>query len=851
MLWVLWVALAASIAALFIPWDSLSDDLHKWVPRGIALLQIQPFLVLTFLFITNSTSYELVRLYGGGEMPVLYRISAVWAGREGPTLLWAGLLGACGLFFQIKGRGDCAILMRKILNGVILTLLTLALIMRPFRLAQSSWLGELNPLLQTDLMVLHPPLVYLFYSLCMIVMIQTLACIFSEDESINNVREIVSPAARSAFAVGTLGIGLGGLWAYTVLDWGGYWAWDPVETASLLPWLCLLILLHLRISPSKKSSKWAVPLAILPGWFSIHATMVTRANGVWASVHAFIGDKIDGRSDSAIGRIIELQGEGLAGTEITTYLVSLVTILAIMVAWLVMEQSGLGDKKRWQQRSIYSLFFILAIPLSRFISTDLFGSQNSWIELLPPIIIYLISFTSLIVLIAPPNTILSKVLGEKHKLFSLISIFVLSYFIGEIVVGFLLCLTMVLKISVRDSNEEDSSKMKSDNIWTVTGIIIILTSTYAYLIDVVSAALALLIFLWPILLKESDDERTLFNYLSDFCLSKVQQRVARYAPVVLGIIYLTLTWMLLIAEIDGPSPGMHEMFGGAIILLVVASLTTYSWKKTVPSKWIPLLLVIFVSIGIILGSFFNIPLVGDSNEYFSDVVSRGDVAWLLLPMLLVAIPSLFRMAYSLIRKTAEGYSIAKLRSALSHVAHLGMLLLLVGHIFTTTLVDRTDPSHQVVLVQGDAVSHEGFYLTFTEWTILSSNNETYMDRFSVGDGFLGAEIEIRDESDKLLGTVNPGILRFDNSNGFPRSEVSRYSSWSGDTVFIFDWSQTQELGNVSDGINMGTGEIGLDRVRLTVYQLPGSHLVWLGWTMIVLSSFTIWVISEPLIRRKK
>ena len=227
MQWVLWVALAASVAALFIPWRDLSKDLGTWIPRAIVLLQIQPFLILTFLFIVDSTTYDLVRLYGGGSMPLLYRISAVWASREGPILLWAGLIALCGLFFQIKGRGDSAILMRKIVNGVVLTILTLALIMRPFRLAQSTWRGELNPLLQTDLMVLHPPLIYLFYSLCIIVMIQALTFILSEEDiAPSKFKKDILPAARAAFAVGTLGIGLGGLWAYTVLDWGGYWAWD-------------------------------------------------------------------------------------------------------------------------------------------------------------------------------------------------------------------------------------------------------------------------------------------------------------------------------------------------------------------------------------------------------------------------------------------------------------------------------------------------------------------------------------------------------------------------------------------------------------------------------------------------
>jgi len=125
------------------------------------------------------------------------------------------------------------------------------------------------------------------------------------------------------------------------------------------------------------------------------------------------------------------------------------------------------------------------------------------------------------------------------------------------------------------------------------------------------------------------------------------------------------------------------------------------------------------------------------------------------------------------------------------------------------------------------------------WTVLSPDDEEFNERFSVGDGFLGAKIDIYDEQGIFLGSVNPGMLRFDGSNSFPRSEVDRYTSFSGDTVFIFDWSQTQALGNASGIMDIESGEVGLDRVRLTVYHLSGSHLVWAGWLIIVLSTLGI------------
>ena len=176
-------------------------------------------------------------------------------------------------------------------------------------------------------------------------------------------------------------------------------------------------------------------------------------------------------------------------------------------------------------------------------------------------------------------------------------------------VGFLLCVVMLLKASVRND---------SDNVWTITGITIILTATYAFLIEVSIAGIAMLIFLWPVLTQGSDEEeQPLLERLSKFTTRKVQLRLARYTPVVIGAIFLTLTWMLMLASIDGASLGMHEMFGSPLILIVAAGLATYSWKGTVPPRFVPFLLAGFILLGVILGAVLNIPLAGDSNSEFS------------------------------------------------------------------------------------------------------------------------------------------------------------------------------------------------------------------------------------------
>jgi hypothetical protein len=355
---------------------------------------------------------------------------------------------------------------------------------------------------------------------------------------------------------------------------------------------------------------------------------------------------------------------------------------------------------------------------------------------------------------------------------------------------------------------------------------------YAFLIDVQSAALGLLLFLWPMLVKQVDESQTLTDAARGLLLRRSQLRFARYTPLVVGGVFLLLTWMLMLASVDGTSLGAHETLGAPMILALSAAMATYGWKDTVAPARVPPLLLFLVVLGLVLGAGLNLALPGDADDQLSEFVTRGTIVWLLLPMLMVAIPSIARLAGKNGLRVRDRWSTAGARSALAHTAHFGILLLLVGHLFTTTLIDRTSPNHQVVLPLGEEISHGGLELTFTEWVLMDGGSPEFEERFKVGDGFLGASIEVRDAgSGELIDVVEPGMLRFDGWGSFPRSEVDRTTRLTGDVIFIFDWSQTQELGNES----MLGGPDSLDRVRLTVYELQGSHLVWLGWSIIVLA----------------
>ena len=148
---------------------------------------------------------------------------------------------------------------------------------------------------------------------------------------------------------------------------------------------------------------------------------------------------------------------------------------------------------------------------------------------------------------------------------------------------------------------------------------------------------------------------------------------------------------------------------------------------------------------------------------------------------------------------------------------------MIGHVFTTTLVDRSDPSHLVTLEKNQPVEYGNYEYVLIDTVVVSQGDEDF--DFQVGDGFLGVIVEMRKDGE-LVDTLTPGILRF---GPVPRSEVDRHVGLFGDTIMIMDGFQVQDLMpalffNQTDD---------LDRVRVTIHELQGSHLVWLGWVLTI------------------
>lgn len=237
----------------------------------------------------------------------LYKLSGLWAGREGSLLFWAWLLAlfAAWIAYRRMDITDKLSNMGLAITNVILALFTAGMMLsdpnNPFKASPAEWLGPngellvntaMNPLLQHWAMILHPPTLFIGYAGLTIPFAFAIAALIINDGSDAWVRIVDRITVFSWLFLGA-GIGLGSVWAYVVLGWGGYWAWDPVENASLLPWLTGVGLIHSFTVYRRRGGfkRWTVMNAAVTFALVILGTFITRS-GVVQSVHAFEKDPV-------------------------------------------------------------------------------------------------------------------------------------------------------------------------------------------------------------------------------------------------------------------------------------------------------------------------------------------------------------------------------------------------------------------------------------------------------------------------------------------------------------------------------------------------------------------------------
>jgi cytochrome c-type biogenesis protein CcmF len=253
-------------------------------------------MLMTLLLALRDFRVEYVFQYSGLELPMHYQIAALWAGQKGSFLIWlfwGSLLGL--LVGRTAGKAEPAVM------GVYtLTLLGILFILvreNPFVMLKETPLdGQgLNPLLQDNWMVIHPPIMFIGYAATAIPFAFAMASLWRRQYDGWAARAF--PWALGGFLVLGGAILLGGYWAYETLGWGGYWGWDPVENASLIPWLFGTVLIHgLYLERTKgRFRRINYVLATLGYWSVLYGTFLTRS-GVLAdfSVHSFVDLGISG-----------------------------------------------------------------------------------------------------------------------------------------------------------------------------------------------------------------------------------------------------------------------------------------------------------------------------------------------------------------------------------------------------------------------------------------------------------------------------------------------------------------------------------------------------------------------------
>ena len=231
-------------------------------------------------------------------MPGAYKFAALWSGQEGSLLLWAWLLGTYGFVLRARHKVDVRLsaYASTILAGVqVFFLLLLNFAAPPFALVQGAVPADgfgLNPLLQYPEMVIHPPMLYLGYVGFTVPFAFALGALMMRYPGEKWIH-ITRRWTMVTWLFLTCGIFLGAHWAYSVLGWGGYWGWDPVENASLMPWLTGTAFLHSVMMQEKRGmmKNWNVWLIFSTFMLSILGTLLTRS-GLVSSVHAFAQSSI-------------------------------------------------------------------------------------------------------------------------------------------------------------------------------------------------------------------------------------------------------------------------------------------------------------------------------------------------------------------------------------------------------------------------------------------------------------------------------------------------------------------------------------------------------------------------------
>ncbi|HLK12755.1 MAG TPA: heme lyase CcmF/NrfE family subunit [Candidatus Binatia bacterium] len=324
--------------------------------------------ILLRALLTHDFSLEYVAAYSSSTLPVQYTVAALWGGQKGSLLFWVFVLSLFTTLVQLQNRERN----RELMPWVTATLMVIAVfflalvtfVTDPFELlaAPAREGQDLNPLLQNYWMMIHPPSLYTGYvsaSVPFAFAIAALATGRLDDQWIRTTRRW---ALFSWFFL-SLGNLFGARWAYEVLGWGGYWAWDPVENAAFMPWLVSTAYLHSVMIQEKRDllRVWNMVLVLLTFTLTIFGTFLTRS-GVISSVHSF--------TQSGLGPFF------------IGFLVAVILVAGGLVAWRLPELRTRGTIESFLSREAAFLFnnlILVGIAFAVFWGT-VFPVLSEWVR---------------------------------------------------------------------------------------------------------------------------------------------------------------------------------------------------------------------------------------------------------------------------------------------------------------------------------------------------------------------------------------------------------------------------------------------------------------------------------------
>src|SRR6266852_2583662 len=277
--------------------ERLGETARRAGIATFALVFLAAVVLVTSAF-QDDFSIAYIYHHSNRDLPARYKFATLWSGQEGSLLCWWLSLASYGLVLRLRHKTDTRLFAYAsvVIAAVqIFFLLLLNFAAHPFALMTGTLPADgagLNPLLQYPEMVIHPPMLYLGYVGFTVPFAFALGALIMRYPGEKWIR-ITRRWTMVTWAFLTCGVFLGAHWAYSVLGWGGYWGWDPVENASLMPWLTGTAFLHSVMMQEKRGmlKMWNMWLVFATFWLAIWGTFLTRS-GMIQSVHAFAQSSI-------------------------------------------------------------------------------------------------------------------------------------------------------------------------------------------------------------------------------------------------------------------------------------------------------------------------------------------------------------------------------------------------------------------------------------------------------------------------------------------------------------------------------------------------------------------------------